>query len=262
MASETSIKRPSPLAATKEPDFRIHNIPSESGILKNERVRTIDNQALRKSVRAPHQTNQSNLFILKTKNSRASSRIDSRGQCLKLQSETTQDTESFLAKYHRFVGFAPPAEEDPPRILKKDTNFLDSLSGYEKVESLGKGAYAKVYHVRHKKTRQDFALKIYPKSYLVKPHRVTNIRSEVFLLSNLRHPNIVPLLHVYESDDNVEAPHADLPAHGEEQLRLARRLRPKQTRQTRRGERSRPHPQADLRRAQVPARHGHLAPRH
>ena len=172
--------------------------------------------------------------------------MDSRGQCLKLQSETTQDTESFLAKYNKFVGFQPAAEEEQSRILKRDFNFLESLSGYEKVESLGKGAYAKVYHIRHKKTRQDYALKIYPKSYLVKPHRITNIRSEVFLLSNLRHPNIVPLLHVYESDDNVGRPHPDLPVDGEEQLRLAGRLRPKQAGQKSGRKRSRPDPQADL----------------
>ena len=108
--------------------------------------------------------------------------------------------ESLLTKYHQYVDF--PVEEGA-KILKRDTNFWDQISGFQKVECLGKGAYAKVYHVRHPATKKDYAMKIYPKSYLTKPHRIVNIRSEVFLLSNLKNDHIVPLLHVYESDDNV-----------------------------------------------------------
>lgn len=111
------------------------------------------------------------------------------------------------------------------RILNRDFNHLDSLNGFEKVETLGKGAYAKVYHIRQKRTKLDFALKIYPKSYLSKPHRITNIRSEVFLLSHLSHQNIVPLLHVYESEDNVHMhTHSDIPTHGQIVLPLSRQI--------------------------------------
>lgn len=148
--------------------------------------------------------NSTNMFILRNKGSRNSShfdsRLDSRGGGSRAFSESTQQTESFQGKYLRYVEYEG---SDSGKILMKDFNFLDSLTGFEKVETLGKGAYAKVYHIRHKKTKQNYALKIYPKSYLTKPHRLTNIRSEVFLLSNLAHQNIVSLLNVYESDENV-----------------------------------------------------------
>ena len=127
----------------------------------------------------------------------------------------TQEIEPLQAKYHKFVDHEP--EEDSNRILKRDFNFLESMSGFEKVETLGKGAYAKVYHVKQKKTQESFALKVYPKSYLTKPHRITNIRSEIFLLSNVKHPHIVSLLNVYESDDNVKIKtNPDLPSHEKE----------------------------------------------
>lgn len=162
-------------------------------------------------------TQGTNLFIVKKQvNSRNASRVGS----LLGNRQTSCDIEdseldNLQSKYGKFTEYQGG---DNGAILKRDHNFLDSLSGYEKIETLGKGAYAKVYHVRHKRLKTDFALKIYPKSYLSKPHRLTNIRSEVFLLSNLRHPNIVPLLQVYESEDNVGNLHTDLPPHGEKQL--------------------------------------------
>lgn len=154
------------------------------------------------------------MFILKNKGSKNSSRIDSKvGN--RVVSEYTQETGSALQNYHKFVEFQ--SEEDGP-ILRRDFNFIDSLSGFKKIETLGKGAYAKVYHVRHDRSKKDYALKTYPKNYFSKPHRITNIRSEIFILSNVRHPNIVPLLNVCETEDNVASSNQDLLAYGEIKL--------------------------------------------
>ena len=130
-------------------------------------------------------------------------------------SDSTQEPSIALQNYYKFVDFE--TEEGGP-ILKRDFNFIDSLSGFKKIEALGKGAYAKVYHIRHERSKKDYALKTYPKSYFCKPHRITNIRSEIFLLSNIRHPNIVPLLNIHETEENVNEYLLDLLADGEVKL--------------------------------------------
>ena len=187
----------------KETDLKTifsNNLRSDGTGSKNERVKTLDNVIVKKNVGLFDQTNQSNMFILKNKGSRNSSRMESKlgGRAI---SESTQEPGNALQNYHKFVDFE--SEEGGP-ILKRDFNFIDSLSGFKKIEALGKGAYAKVYHIRHERSKKDYALKTYPKSYFCKPHRITNIRSEIFLLSNIRHPNIVPLLNVHETEDNVD----------------------------------------------------------
>jgi hypothetical protein len=202
VASEVQIKKMS--STNKEADLKSifsNNLRTEGPGSRNERVRTLDNVIVKKTVSSPHQANQGNLFILKNKGSRNSSRVDSKVGTRAI-SESTQETVNILQNYHKFVDFQ--SEEGAP-ILKRDFNFIDSLSGFKKVEALGKGAYAKVYHIRHERSKKDYALKTYPKSYFCKPHRITNIRSEIFLLSNIRHPNIVPLLNVHETEDNVDA---------------------------------------------------------
>lgn len=160
------------------------------------------------------------MFILKNKGSKNSSRIESK-VVNRGNSECTQETGSALQNYHKFVEYQP---EEEGVILRRDFNFIENLSGFKKVDTLGKGAYAKVYHVRHDRSKKDYALKTYPKSYFSKPHRLTNIRSEIFLLSNVRHPNIVPLLNVCETEDNVTQSYLDIPANGEVQLDKFRQI--------------------------------------
>lgn len=200
--SEMQIKKMG--QTNKESDLKTifsNNLRAEGLGSKNERVRTLDNIVVKKSVIDYYETNQNNMFILKNKGSRNSSRVDSKVGTRTI-SESTHELGNILQNYHKFVDFQ--SEEGGP-ILKRDFNFIDSLSGFKKIEALGKGAYAKVYHIRHERTKKDYALKTYPKSYFCKPHRITNIRSEIFLLSNIRHPNIVPLLNVHETEDNVDA---------------------------------------------------------
>lgn len=161
---------------------------------------------MRKSVGITYRKqNRSKGFMVRTNNSMRSSIGEFKQQISNVETDTAQThrTHNFFTKYTRFVQYQPPETEENPKILKKDTNYLESLSGFEKIETLGKGSYAKVYHIKNKRTNESFALKIYPKSYFTKPHRIQNIRSEVFLLSNLRHENIVPLLHIHESLENV-----------------------------------------------------------
>lgn len=90
------------------------------------------------------------------------------------------------------------------RVLERNSKFIDSLEGYEIIERLGKGAYAKVYLVRNRRDGKEYALKAYnKKEYLTKPQRFVNIRSEIEIMCRVNHPSIIKLEHVCETDDKV-----------------------------------------------------------
>lgn len=89
------------------------------------------------------------------------------------------------------------------KIFTPDKNFIKNLQNFKIIERLGKGAYAKVHLIQHKTFKEYFALKTYPKSYLSKPHRIYNIKNEVSILLKCKHPNIIVLHSVCETQDNV-----------------------------------------------------------
>lgn len=105
------------------------------------------------------------------------------------------------------------------KVLERNAKFIDNLEGYEVLQKLGKGAYAKVYLVRNRKDGKEYALKTYnKKEYLTKPQRFINIRSEVEIMCRVSHPSIIKLEHVCESDDKVCKASKDPHHHGERQL--------------------------------------------
>lgn len=67
---------------------------------------------------------------------------------------------------------------------------------------LGMGSFGTVYYGRCFFSGAEVAVKVVNKKELTET-RITRLRSEVELLQQLDHPNIIKLLHVYENDDNV-----------------------------------------------------------
>ncbi|KAI8080828.1 kinase-like domain-containing protein [Gilbertella persicaria] len=105
---------------------------------------------------------------------------------------------------------------------KKRRNQLPLYPGLERFElirKLGDGAFSNVFEARDLKTGKKVALKVAQKSNsadkdngqrhlhsnVIKKPRATeraNIIKEVQIMRNIRHPNIVQLLHFSESQDN------------------------------------------------------------
>ena len=70
---------------------------------------------------------------------------------------------------------------DNPYNLPKDLIFIDEID---------QGAFAKVIHVKEKKTKKDFALKIVKKSES-NIDLINRMKEEIQILKKLQHPNIV-----------------------------------------------------------------------
>jgi serine/threonine protein kinase len=67
-------------------------------------------------------------------------------------------------------------------------------------ECIGRGSVSIVYACRHKITLQQFAVKVINKQLCFKKK---NLRDEVSVLLRIKHPNIISLEAVYESDTEL-----------------------------------------------------------
>ena len=67
--------------------------------------------------------------------------------------------------------------------------------------SLGKGSFAFVNKSRHSVLQKDVALKVMMKNKIKDDYVSRHYKREAYLLSQLRHPNIVKLVEVFESKD-------------------------------------------------------------
>ena len=68
--------------------------------------------------------------------------------------------------------------------------------------SIGVGGFGKVYKVRHKVSKNIFAIKVINKVKIIEHDLVEQIKLEVKIMYNLNHENIVKLYNHYEDDDN------------------------------------------------------------
>ena len=75
---------------------------------------------------------------------------------------------------------------------------------YEIGKFIGKGNFAKVFEVVHSTKRRKFALKTLQKQMFEGSVKsVLGLHDEVSLLRKIRHPNVLQLYEIFESDSNV-----------------------------------------------------------
>ena len=78
------------------------------------------------------------------------------------------------------------------------------LSAYEVGPVIGRGGFSVVRAARDKRTGKDMAVKIIPKArHAAKPTELRRLRDEIRVLASLRHPNIMPLVCVYETPSDL-----------------------------------------------------------
>ena len=109
----------------------------------------------------------------------------------------------------------PPELQDKVNNVKNRMLFLSPsvLSGEERecrkddFESLansniGVGGFGKVYKVRHKQSKNVFAIKVINKKKILEHDLVEQIKLEVKIMYKLNHNHILKLYNHYEDDDN------------------------------------------------------------
>jgi len=78
----------------------------------------------------------------------------------------------------------------------QETSKLTIHSIYDVKETLGEGTFAKVKRCRNKSTGKEFAVKIIDKKMVTDK---TSIMTEITIMKNVSHPNIITLHHVFET---------------------------------------------------------------
>jgi 5'-AMP-activated protein kinase, catalytic alpha subunit len=71
---------------------------------------------------------------------------------------------------------------------------------YKFVQLIGKGAFGKVTLAIHKLTGRYVAIKAIDKTYMQDSYSYKKVMQEVYILSKIRHSNIIRLYEVFESE--------------------------------------------------------------
>ena len=71
-------------------------------------------------------------------------------------------------------------------------------------QELGSGSFGRVYLIKHKKTNEEFALKVIDKKKVLKMYgKLDVIYNEINIHSKLDHENIIKVYNFYEDEDNI-----------------------------------------------------------
>lgn len=96
----------------------------------------------------------------------------------------------------RILFLSPSVMSGEERECRKDD--FESLAN----SNIGVGGFGKVYKVRHKVSKNVFAIKVINKQKILEHDLVEQIKLEVKIMYNLNHDNIVKLHNHYEDDEN------------------------------------------------------------
>jgi len=103
----------------------------------------------------------------------------------------------------RFRKKKEAAQKEQVAVKNRIFNVNDGLvtDKYLFKHVLGKGSFSTVRQGTHKAAGEEVAIKIIDKNSI--DIKVESLKTEVRILMNVKHPNIVNLLDVYEDDDKV-----------------------------------------------------------
>ena len=79
---------------------------------------------------------------------------------------------------------------------------MDKLNEFEFLQVLGQGAFSTVYHVRHKKNLDEYAMKVIQKSRIKTKKQQKSLKNEIEIQRSLQHPNIIQLFDFFDDDDH------------------------------------------------------------
>ena len=91
--------------------------------------------------------------------------------------------------------------ESTVQSTNSETSKLLRLNHFKFISTIGKGSFAKVVLVERKTTKDLFAIKLIPKSYLQDIKKLEYICNERSILIDFQNPYIVKLHHIFESQN-------------------------------------------------------------
>jgi serine/threonine protein kinase len=97
---------------------------------------------------------------------------------------------------NRILFLSPSVTSGDERECRRDD--FESLSN----KNIGVGGFGKVYKVRHKVSKNIYAIKVINKSKIIEHDLVEQIKLEVQIMYKLNHKHVVKLHNHYEDDDS------------------------------------------------------------
>jgi serine/threonine protein kinase len=76
-------------------------------------------------------------------------------------------------------------------------------SDFDQLDSLGGGAFAMVYKVRNRNTKEIYALKAIKKDTILQNKKVDSVKRELEIMYQLNHENVIRLYGHYEDEDHI-----------------------------------------------------------
>ncbi|PRW55916.1 CBL-interacting serine threonine- kinase 3-like [Chlorella sorokiniana] len=92
-----------------------------------------------------------------------------------------------------------------PEVLRRarSLNLSKRVGKYYVGRTIGEGTYAKVKYGQHAETGEAVAIKVLDKEQLIRSGMTEQIKREITILKQIRHPHIVNLLEVMSSRDTI-----------------------------------------------------------
>lgn len=96
------------------------------------------------------------------------------------------------------------AKQDSKQIFGETrNNAAVTLDDFELLCVIGRGSFGKVMKVRHKQTRQIYAMKVLRKDMIIKENMVSHTKSEKQILQDMKHPFIVSLKFAFQTEEKL-----------------------------------------------------------
>jgi len=96
------------------------------------------------------------------------------------------------------------AKQDSKQIFGETrNNAAVTLDDFELLCVIGRGSFGKVMKVRHKQTRQIYAMKVLRKDMIIKENMVSHTKSEKQILQDMKHPFIVSLKYAFQTEEKL-----------------------------------------------------------
>lgn len=122
---------------------------------------------------------------------------------------STQVGPDFQPEELERLGLSGDCDKSPSKELKDSNeaekkNNCDSKdlklgrADFEIGMLLGEGAYARVFHARHRSTNKEFAIKMLDKKFLLRHGKEQQVINEKKVLSMIDHPNLVKLFTTFQ----------------------------------------------------------------
>ena len=86
--------------------------------------------------------------------------------------------------------------------MDSDNRFKNIKETFKILDTIGKGTFATVKRVRHRTTGENYAVKVLSKKKMTAEDEI-QMHTEIEILKQVDHPNIVKLIDVFEDDKHL-----------------------------------------------------------